>query len=478
MQASALTEKQYDLGRLKHLLSLRGDLSWMLWEQQRPIYNAIRNLPASIDEYVVLCARQYGKSHLGVLLAIEDAIRYRDRCILIIGPDTKQTKDIVNPRMRRIQKLLPEGLLVQSKSENKWLIYHDLDKKQSDYSEIVIGGMNENSSSQRGKTVQTIYIEEVVESSPDDYITSLRSDLGPSLTHSQNGKIIFLTTLPKIPDHPFVTDTLAAARLNSALAIFTIDDNKALTPQQYEACVRRAGGKYTDDFKREYLCQVIRDASIVIVPSFNETLHVRQINTPPFTRWNIMVDWGGVKDYTVGLLYTYDFLRNKLMFKSEFMFRENTPTSTIWPVVLSWRSTYKVEIDNIRADAPGQTLVDIANLYKEAVALPDKEDWQANINHLNVVMGAGTVEIDPSCKFLIESLRSGTFNKQRNDFARTKALGHCDAVACIQYAVRHFYRDNPYPVMTPSSQHYHVVPKEDEMIKISGITGKGFGVYK
>lgn len=452
----------------------------MLWDQQEPIYDSIRSLPPTIDEYVVLCARQYGKSHLGVLLAVEDAVRYRDRCILIIGPDTKQTKDIVNPRMRRIQRLLPEGLLVQSKAENKWLVYHDLKGgKQSDFSEIVIGGMNENSSSQRGKTVQTIYVEEVVESSPDDYLESLRSDLGPSLTHSKNGKIIFLTTLPKIPDHPFITDTLAGARLNNAVAVFTIDDNKALTPQQKEACIRRCGGEHTDDYKREYLCQEIRDSSIVVVPGYDDSKHVRTLSIPAFTTWHIMVDWGGVRDYTVGLLYTYDYLRNKILVKSEFKHLENTPTDKVWADVVKWRAPYNVAIDWIRADAPGQTLVDLANMTGESVSLPPKDDWQAAINHLNVLFGSNMIEIDPSCTFLRESLRSGTFNKQRTDFSRTKALGHCDALAALMYAVRHFNKENPYPQSTANSENYYMRPKKDEEFDVDASAfGRGFGAYR
>jgi hypothetical protein len=464
----------YSIPRLRRRLALKGDLSWMLWDQQIPIYNTIRNLPGTVDEFVVLCARQFGKSHLGVLLAIEDAIRYRDRCIVIIGPDTKQTKEIVNPRMRRIQGHLPEGLLVQSKSENKWIVYHDMTKNQKNFSEIVIGGMNENSSSQRGKTVQTIFVEEVVESNPDDYLESLRSDLGPALTHSQDGKIVFLTTLPKYPDHPFITDTLASARLHNALAIFTIEDNKALTPEQYEACIRRAGGRESDEFKREYLCQVVRDSSIVVVPAFNEKVHVRQVDIPTFTRWNIMVDWGGVRDYTVGLLYTYDYLRNKLLFVDEFLCRENTATNVIWSKINAWRKAYNVGIECIRADAPGQTLVDIAVYAKESISLPDKSDWQAGINNLNVRFSLNELEVDNKCRFLIESLRSGTFNKHRTDFERTKALGHCDAIASMGYAIRHYDYDNPYPNSTSSGNNHFVRPKRDEEIELTGMVGRSF----
>lgn len=464
---------------LRAAAALVGDLSWLLWPQQIPIYQAVRSIPATIDEYVVLCARQFGKSHLGVLLAIEDAIRNRDRCILIIGPDTKQTKDIVNPRMRRIARHLPDGLLVQSKSENRWIVYHDRDRRQQDFSEIVIGGMNENSSSQRGKTVQTIFVEEIVEVKPDDYLESLRSDLGPAMTHSDQGKIVFLTTLPKIPDHPFITETLTQAKLRGAFAQFTIDDNKELSPEQYDACVRRCGGKDTDDFKREYLCQIVRDSSVVVAPDFNESRHVVGINVPAFTHWNVMVDWGGVRDYTVGLLYTYDYYRNKLLFYREFLHYENTPTTKIWPGVETWMTDFAIPQARVWADAPGQTLVDLAAITKTPVSLPTKDDWEAMINALNVRLRMGFIEIDPACKFLIESLRSGTFNKNRTDFERTKALGHCDAIAAIMYAIRHFEDENPYPVETFPSDRYFKRPDVDPDAELGeSIVGRGFGRFR
>ncbi len=464
----------YNREYFRELMSMAGDLSWMLWEQQRPIYDAIRSMKETIDEFVVLCSRQYGKSHVGVLLAVEDAIRYRDRCILIIGPDTKQTKEIVNPRMRRIQSLLPEGLLVPSKAENKWILYHDRKKTQKNFSEIVIGGMNENSSSQRGKTVQNIYLEESGLANPDDYVDSLRSDLGPALTHSDRGKIIHLTTPPKIPDHPFNLETWTTAEMNGAIVTFTIHDNKKLTQAQFEACVRRSGGITTDDFKREYLCQRIRDASLVVVPSFSEK-NIKKFMIPPFTKWNIMFDWGGVRDYTVGLLYTYDYLRDKICFHKEFMYKENTPTNVIWPDIKKWIDDYQVSLDRVRADAPGQTLVDLAILAKaEAIALPNKDDWQAGLNNLNMKCGVGQIEISPDCPFTIQSMRSGTFNKNRTDFERTKALGHCDGVAAMMYAIRHFDVDNPYPITSGYHDNHFIPKRADEGIPLTGMVGKSF----
>jgi hypothetical protein len=80
----------------------------------------------------------------------------------------------------------------------------------------------------------------------------------------------------------------------------------------------------------------------------------------------------------------------------------------------------------------------------------------------------GKIEVDPKCKLLIATLKSGQFNKQRNDFARTEALGHCDAIATLMYAARCFDRSNPYPMQTPSKNTMGIVreiPLNQQMAK-------------
>ena len=125
-------------------LWMRGDLEFLLWPQQIPIWDQLQNLPKNVVEFVVLCARQFGKSVVGVIYALSEAIKHRDCCILIMGPDTKQTIDIVAPKMRMLTRTAPPGLIKQMKSNNRYHVYHDLNSKASDYTEIVIGGMNED----------------------------------------------------------------------------------------------------------------------------------------------------------------------------------------------------------------------------------------------------------------------------------------------------------------------------------------------
>lgn len=437
----------------------RGILVWMLWDQQIPIYDYVRGLPRNVQTIVLLLSRQFGKSHLGVVLAVEDCLRYPDRCILIVGPTYEQCRDIVVPRLERIKATAPPGLVRRLKSEKKWEIGS---------SELVIGGFDVNSSSQRGKTLQNIYIEEVVDAHPDHFLTSMRSDLGPALTHSDAGRMVFLTTLPKVPDHPFILDTIPEAQLAGSYLVRTIDENVQLTEEQREACIRRAGGKDSDDYKREYLCQIIRDRSIVIVPDFDKAQDVEaDMVIPPWVHWEIVFDGGGVRDKTVALLMGYDFLRGLDLVVDELAWPHNTATGHIiagmrarWGAHLlpedeaTWvrPPTAPDSIERVWGDVHGQTRVDMI-AAKFEVLPPPKTDWEAALNNLANRFRERKVKIHPRCRLLIQTCQSGTLNKHRTDFERTAALGHMDAAAALMYGVRVLDRTNPYPVSPGGPSH-------------------------
>lgn len=373
-------------------------------------------------------------------MAVQDCIQNPDCSVLIIGPTIKQTVDIVHQSMKKICIDDP-GLVKRSKSESRWYIGK---------SELIVGGFDMvNATRQRGKTLHGIYVEEVVDSDPDDYIEAIRSDLGPALTHSKSGRIIYLSTLPKIPDHPFITETIPEARLHGAFFKYTIDDNKQLTADQYEACVRRCGGKDTIEYQREYLCEIVRDPSVVVVPHFEESRHVKFFTRPIHAYYQVTVDWGGVQDLTVALFHYYVFELNKMFVEREVVWPAHTPTSEILGELRAIEGRDPIHARYV--DAPGQLGVDLHQMGYECILLgKEKQNWQANVNAMSVMFATDSIEISKECPFLIQSLRSGTFNKQKNDFERTQALGHCDALAALMYAVKVQDRTNPYP--------HHFVP--------------------
>lgn len=446
------------VNEVKHALWRDGDLRWKLWPQQEPIYHGIRSLPRAVQHAVVLCARQFGKSYLGALLALEDCLRNPGTTVLVVGPTKEQTTDIVHQSVRAISEDAPPDLVRRSKSESRWYVGD---------SELVVGGFDsKNASRKRGRSLAKIYIEEVVDADPDQYLESMRSDLGPALLHAKDAKMIFLTTLPKLTDHPFILETIPQARLEEAFFSYTIDDNHAIDAEQYEACVKRAGGRHTVEFRREYLNEIVRHDTMMIVPDFDRSRHVRELKRPEHGNFQTFLDFGGVRDKTVALLVVYDFKRNKLLVLDERAFDTNVPTEHIIPRVLEMEAGIP---EPLRwADCPGQLQIDLNSSHGFQVRLPLKDDWQAAVNNMQLAFSADEIEIDPRCRITVASLESGQFNKHRTDFGRTSALGHCDALAALMYAVRMIDKKNPYPKVYLQRDTMFIPPeKPSEMVQLA-----------
>lgn len=462
---------------VQEALWLKGLLKWKLWKQQEIIYEQIRALPKSTQTVVMLCARQFGKSYLGTLLAVEDCIRNPGVSVLIVGPTIKQTTDIVNQSIKNLSADSPSGLIVRSKSESRWFI---------GTSELLIGGFDiNNATRQRGKTLYRIYIEELVDSNPDQYHECIRSDLAPALTHSTDGKIIYLTTLPKIPDHPFVIDTIPEAQLRGAFYSFTIDDNKQLTEDQKQACATRCGGVNSVEYRREYLNEMVRDQSLMVVPAYDDKVHVREFTVPSRCFLSVTIDWGGVKDMTCALLHTYDFLENRFLVLDEKVFDANTDTLTI---VNSLREWIQYPDGHPRTpvfycDAPGQIMVDLTVQHNFSILPVFKSDWLSGVNQMAFkFFEQERIYIKPTCSFLRQSLRSGTFNKNRTDFERTKSLGHCDGLAALMYGLRVQNLSNPFAQdQIPggiSIDQGDNIKKQAEFNSFKGIGPRRFGIFR
>lgn len=456
----AAEARQLLTAETERVLWERGILTWKLWEQQQSIYATIRKLPRSVQTVVVLCARQFGKSVLGVILAVEDCLQNPDIIVLIIGPTIKQTRDIVRPRMKLITKDAPAGLIRPVKSEDTWYFANG--------SELKLGGFDTNSAAQRGKTIYKIYMEETCDSEGDDYVDFLQSDLAPALTHSAHAQIIHLTTLPKIPDHPFVLETVPEAMMHNAFFKFTIHDNKKLSPEKYAQCVKVCGGENTIAFKREYLCQQVRDSSIILAPEFDEALHVRPIEVPAYCNFWVGGDVGGVRDMSVFHLCGYDFNRNKVLFIDERAFSPETGTGIMVTECRAMEGERKV---TRHVDAPGQLQIDLAHQHNFPCLLPRKDELEATVNQVRVALQTRALEIDPKCKLLITTLRSGTFNHNRTDLARTSTLGHMDAFMAAAYALRHVNKQNPYPSYGGASPFTHYIRPTVEDQTASSLRG-------
>lgn len=453
----------------RRTLWLHGILSWKLHASQLVIDSGIESLPSDVHEAVMLCCRRFGKSFYGCVRSLSRGIQARNKKVLrIIGPDIKQTKMIVEYNMAKITEELRElnlqNLVRHVKSENMFLI--------GEYAGLFLGGFDSQADSLRGGEAHEILIEESGSSDPDQYDYQMRSVIKPQLLKT-GGKMVHLTTLPPLPDHPFIIETIPQAKLDNAFYSYTIYEDPLATEEIINRAIKDSGGVHTEAFRREYLNEIIRDRNIVIIPDYNERVHVQEFTAPTWVNYEIYTDWGGVRDFTVSLLMGYDFLRAKDLVFDEMMWPANTPTEVIHKQLkATWEKDYRIKRHFV--DAPGQLFVDLVQTHKMDVQQPEKGDWEANINTTANRFTINKLEIHPRCKLLRQTCSSGTFNKQRTDFARSNALGHMDAIAALMYGVRQLDRTSPYPAQSSDHDFMYIPASQQQQPSANVVPRKSF----
>lgn len=402
-----------------------GNLSYKLHDGQKLIRRTIRALPATTREALVFCSRRYGKSFLACVLALEDCLRTPNANVLFVGPSIKQTLDIIRLLLPEIIADAPKGLITPSKSEKRWHFKNG--------SQLMLAGFDTAAESIRGLRANSIYLEESGSSDPETYDYVVKSVLYPTLMHSR-GKIIHLTTPALTIDHPLHTQTIPSTSANGAFFRYTIRDNPLLTDEVIEAEIDSLGGYDSPHTKRELFCEIVKDDNIIVVPQFDDRKHVRTASLPDDAYYWVAGDVGGVRDKSVFLLCAYDYSTDLIHIIREVACDPQTPTTEIVKRALEMEGGRTL---SRFVDAPGQLFIDLASTYNYSCFPPEKLEFEHNIHRLQTAFWKDQVIVDPACKLLITTLRSGQLNKQRTDFSRTRDMGHCDALAALIYGLRH-----------------------------------------
>jgi hypothetical protein len=429
-----------------------GNLSYKLHEGQKQIRKTIRSLPPNVREALVFCSRRYGKSYLAACLALEDCLKTPHANVIFIGPSIRQTLDIVRLIFPEILHDAPKGLVTQSKSEKRWHF--------SNGSQLMIGGFDTARESIRGLKANSVYLEESGSAHPDLYEYTIKSVLMPTMMHSQ-GRLIHLTTPAPIIDHPLHAITIPKTQAEGSYFRFTIRDNPLLSLEIIEREIHELGGLESSHCQRELFCNIVRDEQTTVVPQFDEKKHVSAAPPPADAYYWISGDIGGVRDKSVLHLCAYDHVTKKTMFLDERAFDPKTPTVEIVKGALEMEAGRQV----YRAvDAPGQLYVDLSAVYNYPCFLPEKLHFDQNIHRVQTAFWKDEVLVNPTCKLLIATLNSGQLNKQRTDFARTEALGHCDALASLVYGLRHADRRAPIQYIKPGEDVWNRQPKPSDAL--------------
>lgn len=434
----------------------RGVLSWKLHKGQSHIYKTIKSLPTETREALIFCSRRWGKSYLGIIMAMEICLSQSNIEVAIIAPSLKQTKSIITPIINKIAEDAPEGLIKQTKSELIWKVGK---------STLVIAAFDTAVEACRGREFAAIFLEESALAPIEEYDYIINSVLRPTLMHTR-GRIHHLTTPPKQLNHPIYTTTLPSCAIKNAFFKFTIEDNPLLTPEVIEQEIEAMGGRDNPNCQRELFCEMIKDDSTLVIPEFDINRHVKPLKLPEYYFALTSIDFGGSLDKHGIVLCYYDFQRAKFCIYREALLDKNTPTIDIKKASLELESQIKWHKSqpNRLGDAPGQIRIDLAR-EDFSCRMPTKEKGsvEANINAIRLAFQRDQIEIDPSCTKTIATFQYGSWLTNKQDWQRTPELGHLDLLAATLYAYKHINKSNPYPShyqMQPDTHYYE--PKQEQ----------------
>jgi hypothetical protein len=452
----------------------RANIAWKLDATQTKMYEAYKKSPRKVNTWV--CSRRLGKSFALAIIAIETCLRKPNAIVKYLAPEQKQVRTILRPLFQEILMDCPDDLLPVYRKDDSIF-------KFKNGSEIQIAGCdNQQYESMRGGKADLCIVDEAGFVSELEYI--IRSVLLPT-TLSTGGRVILSSTPPRAADHDFAEHYVKEARFSGDLVLFTIDDCPRYTKQQVEDMAAEYGGRNSVEFRREFLCEFITDSNFQVVPEFDEQCRkecVKEWERPKFFDAYVSMDIG-FDDLTFVVFAYWDFKKNKLIIEDELVMNGQRMTTDVLATAIKfkeanlWKDQYTLEpkAPYMRVSDNNKILInDLQQTYKLTFIATEKDDKDAALNNMRVMIKSGQVIINPRCKNLILHLQNATWNKSRKTYTRSPDAGHYDGVDALCYLCRNVQiSKNPYPYGhqygTESEWHYtkqYQDKKEPALLKL------------
>lgn len=450
-------EQKINPEEAKKILWSKGVLSWKLDSNQKEIRDLVNT--TKHNTVVVGASRQIGKSWAMACIAIETCLKKPFQTVKFIAPKTKDVRRILAPLIREICADAPKKVRPMFKTNESLFRFPN-------GSEIQLAGTdNGNADSIRGTKAHLCIVDEAGFCDDLDYV--INSILIPTTT-TTGGKIVLISTPSKNHDHPFIT-FLREAELDGRYIKKTIFDNPRLSPQDIERIAKSLGGFDSVDFRREYMVEIITDEKDAIVPEFTKEFQqkiVKDIAKPTHFDTYISLDIGG-RDFTAVLFAYWDFPSAKLIIEDEFVMTYAQTSETLARNIKEKEFTlWKGKPPYLRISDNNNVILlnDLATKHELTFVPTAKDNFDAALNNMRLMLKSEKIIINPRCKRLISHLESGIWNKARTDFAKSADKGHFDCISALIYLCRNINQTrNPFPAGYGGSIYTHY--ENSEMLK-------------
>lgn len=423
----------------------RGNLQWLLYPHQRPIYNKIREVIASDDEdvnsYVIDCARQFGKSFIMFTIAVEECLRSPHHTIAYVAPLKSQVIEIVTEKtFRTVFAAAPPECI--PKLDGSALVFQNGSRIR------LAGTDNKNYANLRGGIAHQVLLDEA------GFMAELSDGVLPSVTpmlKTTGGKIIFASTPPDSLDHDY-QEILRDHDESGHISTYTIWDDKSLTEKQLNKIIQDCKGRDTTLFKREYECKRIVEEAKQVVPELSvevaerillKTIDYRRDPLLQFYHKYVVADWGG-KDKTAILFGHYNYREKRVVIEDHLDLHGNEisasriakaikdKTAELWPTE-EYRKNIRYICDSnnviVQNDMITNHNLPFTSTTKDRLAeqmVQKVRDWVYD----------DRIQFAPAAEFALKCAMNAWWAKGKNMFGRSKIYGHYDSLAALIYFIR------------------------------------------
>lgn len=433
-----------------HELWRRGILKFKCHSVQLEMYNLFYNAKDNTT-LTWLLARQSGKSYLLAILALEQALKKPNSIIKLLTDTKVHVRSIFEKIFIELLEDCPNELKPNyAKADYEYTFYNG--------SKIQLAGSdNGHYERLRGQKSSLVLVDEAgFCNNLEDVVKSV---LLPTTTHT-GGKIVLASTPPPDPNHDFYR-FIEEADLNGTLTKKTIYDNPLLKQEQIDRIVKEMGGAGSVKFRREYLCEHIRDEENVIFPEFDEVLEkqiVKEWPKPPFYHSYVSMDLG-FHDLSVVIFAYHDFRADKIIIEDELVIKgRDFKLPDVVKMIKQKEQELWMNLLTNEQIKPKLRVSDINLIVTNEIARESggeiifqptrKDEAEAAMNNLRVLISNGKIIINPKCETTLRHIKNAKWSvKQgKKQLARSPDMGHYDAIDAMKYLVRNIsFNSNPYP---------------------------------
>ena len=215
-----------------------------------------------------------------------------------------------------------------------------------------------------------------------------------------------------------------------------------------------------------------------VLPEFDRNKHVKEYEKPQYYIPYVSIDLG-YTDHTAALIGYYDFKNCIYVIDNEFILKQ--------PTILDIKKSLDVleqgyDSTKIKRFSDNDLLVlsELNRVYNVKITATKKDDKEAQINNLRVLLQQNKIYINPKCENLIVQCETVSFNKNHTSYNRVDEH-HFDLVDALLYLIRNInIKENPVPPVIHDRNDWFIDEKQQkiEQLKRLGNIGELANIIK